>query len=74
MTAVGYELVDIPDERLSERVRFGLDDKFLTIDGFKVSTNVLNEFTRVTPPGRWFRIINREDGLITIEQKQEEMA
>lgn len=71
MNAVGYELVDVPDERLCERVKFGADNEFLEIDGYKVTANVLNEFTRVTPIGRWFRIIGRADGVITIETKTE---
>lgn len=58
--------------RLADRIVADEAQGVFIIDGYRVSEAVISEFTRVTQPGRWFRIVSREDGVITVETKQEE--
>jgi hypothetical protein len=44
-------------------------DDVLTIEGIRYSGDLFRYFALETPPGRWIRILKREDGRITLEQK-----
>ena len=57
--------------KVSDRIVCDDENDIVLIDGHRVSARILNEFFTVSPPGRWFRIINRDDGVVTIETKQE---
>lgn len=59
---------------LSENV--SLDDQadVATIYGIKVSGELLRTIGEPTPPGIWFRVVNVEDGLATVQQCRIESA
>ena len=57
--------------KISDRIVFDDANDIVLIDGHRVPSCVLDEFFTSTPVGRWFRIVNRDDGVVTIETKQE---
>lgn len=58
--------------KLSERFQFDDQINLAHIDGHPVAGEVFDTFTKVSPPGQWFRISEAEpDGVIVIETKRE---
>ncbi len=58
---------------LSENVAIGDDPDILIAYGTKISGELLRTLAEPTPPGIWFRIVKREDGVATIEQRRDEV-
>lgn len=48
------------------------DDDVIIINGVRVAGQLLREWTTPTPVAYWFRVIKRENGLMTIERRYDE--
>lgn len=62
----------MPDKNppVSTRIQFDDDNDIVIIDGVRVDSHVLTSFTTLTPPGRWFRVIERNEfNIISIETR-----
>ena len=56
---------------LSEHVTINDSRDTLTVYGVEMTGDLLRAFELATPPGQWFRIVKRVDGVSTIETKYE---
>lgn len=57
--------------KLSESVTFDDDMDQVVIDGVRVTGDLLRTWTQPTDEGKWFRIVKKEDGVVTIFMKDE---
>lgn len=57
---------------LSENVAFDDDRDIASVYGVRIAGELLRTLATPTPPGVWFRITRVEDGVSTIEQRNEE--
>jgi hypothetical protein len=55
---------------LASRFKFDEANNIVEIDGARVSGELINAFTRPTPPGLWFRIIEVTNGVVTVERRE----
>lgn len=51
---------------ISERIQFDDANDIAIIDGIKVDGAMFGAFTQVTAPGKWFRVRERDQGIVTI--------
>lgn len=67
-----FELSKPVYKPVSERVQFDDANDIVIIDGVRVDAHVLTSFTTPTPPGRWFRVIDRNEfNFISIETRND---
>lgn len=62
----------MPDKNppVSTRIQFDDANDIVIIDGVRVASHVLTSFTTPTPPGRWFRVIERNEfNIVSIETR-----
>jgi hypothetical protein len=51
--------------------KFSVDGDVLTVYGVKIHGDLLRTLAKPTPEGRWFRIVSVEDGVATVQERDD---
>ena len=63
-------LGEMMGNRLPPIIAYDETTDVVIIDGYKFARELFWNFTD-SPPGKWFRIVSRKDGVVTLEEKRE---